>query len=435
MRVVERVRGLTRRYGEMAGDVAWSGIADLLTIIAQTASFILLGRDLGPDRYGGYVGMFGIIGPLGALSWSGLTLLVMQKILRERLDPNAVARGALTLLIGQAAVACSAGILIAMAVVGSLTLTEITLLALAEMGAVPIVAVTASIRQAMEGFPPAARMRIALVLIRSGSLVALFLAGALTITNLAMTWMAVISLYSAYCLFRVWPRLGLRPVPAWPNRTMLTTNAQLSLPMASANLQSNGDKAVLNGYGLTTDAGLYGAAFRIIIMAQLPVQTLNTALFHRFLGDDNERKGQHVRRSVRFSAVSLLVSIPVAFAIYFVAPVLSVVLGDEFAESVTIVRWLVPFIPLVAISSAPMNGLLGLNAAGTRAAVVVSSAVLAMTLYVTLVPLMSWRGAAIGTIVSQFYMAMAGWFLLVQREKTTDRGRTQASPGQVAPAV
>lgn len=430
--MIDKIQSLKSRYGDMAGDVAWSGIADLLTIIAQTASFILLGRNLGPDRYGGYVGMFGIIGPLGALSWSGLTLLVMQQILGQRHEPNIVARNALTLLIAQTAAASVVSVTLASLVIKGLSMTEIVLLTLVELAAAPVVAITAGIRQAVEGFPQAARMRIGLVLSRSLSLVALYLGGALTIQNLAITWMIVISLYSLYCLTIVWPRLGLSPIPGRPSRSMLTANGQLSLPMASAALQQNGDKAVLNGFNFTTDAGLYGAAFRIILMAQLPVQTMNTALFHRFLGDDKARVGQHTRRAVRFSFVSFLASVPIAIAIWIVAPVLSVILGDDFAGSVNMVRWLAPFIPLLAVSAAPLNGLLGLNKNGVRAAVVISSSVLAMTLYLSLVPALSWRGAAIGTLVAQCYVAGAGWYLLIKTERAVDADRGHIAPEPAA---
>lgn len=431
---MHKLRALKYRYGEMAGDVVWSGIADLLTIIAQTASFILLGRNLGPDRYGGYVGMFGIIGPLGALSWSGLTLLVMQQILGQRQTPNTVARNALTLLIAQTIFASTVSIAIAMLVIKGLSTTEIVLLTLVELAAAPVVMITAGIRQAVEGFPQAARLRIGLVLCRSLSLVGLYLVDALTIRNLAITWLAVISLYSLYCLARIWPRLGLTPLPGRPSRSMLVANGQLSLPMASGTLQQDGDKAVLNGFNLTTDAGLYGAAFRIILMAQLPVQTMNTALFHRFLGDNEDVMGQHTRRAVRFSFVSFMGSIPIALAIWLVAPILSIILGDDFAGSVDIVRWLAPFIPLLAISSAPLNGLLGLNKNGVRAAVVVSSSVLAMALYLTLIPIFSWRGAAIGTLIAQVYVAAAGWYLLIKTERSIDAERTEDAATKAATA-
>lgn len=407
----------------------WSGLSDFLIMTAQMASFILLGRNLGTAGYGGYIGLYGVIGPIGALSWSGLVLLVMQQILREGRDPVQVGRQTLSLAMGQGLVAAAIAFAVATQVISSLSATVIILLIIVDLLTTPLIMVTAGLRQAIVGFPEAAKVRIVLVILRATVLVSLWAAGQLTLRNLALGWIIVLQIFLAYCLKVLWPKMGLEVGFSRPTRKGQKTNMQLSFPLASSNLQKDGDKAVLNAFGFLSDAGIYGAAFRIVFMAQLPIQALNNALFHRFLSNDEADKGQHVRRSYRFSIVSLGLSLGIGAVIWLIAPLLTIALGEEFAPSVSIIRWLLVFLPLTALSRAPLNGLLGLDATGVRAFIVLSSAALAMALYIALIPSRSWEGAVIGTIVSECYLGLAGWYALVRTERIADAAVSQEAAG------
>lgn len=415
-----RLPGRFGRYSEMASDVAWSGVADLLIMASQTASFVLLLKYLSIERYGGYVGLYGVIGPIGALSWAGLALLVMQQIVREKDDPAEVGRSAFTMIVTQGIAATILAFAIASQVISSVSLWIIFLLCIVDLIITPITMMTSAMHQAIVSFPAAAKTRIELVVARVAVLVVLWAIGQLTLENLAISWIVVLGLQAAHCLLVRWPAMGVPVGFAVPTRDQLRTNLQLSFPLASSNLQKDGDKAVLNYFNLAADAGIYGAAFRIVWMAQMPIQSFNNALFHRFLSNDESIQGQHTGRAKRFTVVSVAVSVAVAIVIYFMAPLLPYVLGDKFDESVEIVQLLSFFLPISAAARAPLNGLLGLNATSTRAFIVLSSAALAMILYIALIPAYSWRGAVIGTIISEAYLGLAGWIAMIRIERRID---------------
>ncbi len=418
----------------MAGDFAWSLLADMLIIISQTASFLLLLRELDIEVYGGYVGLYGVIGPLGALSWSGLALLVMQLIVRHEEDPDKVGRSTMTLAVGQAIVAGVVAFFICSAVVDTVEIRVIIALIVVDLFLNPMIMITAALRQAIISFPAAAQVRIMLVVIRTLGLVGLWITGQLTLIALTTTWVITLGLYFLFCLGVLWPKMGLTPKFGSVSRDSFKTNMSLSLPLSSSNLQKDGDKAVLNGYGFEADAGLYGAAFRLIFMAQMPIQSLNNALFHRFLSNDEADSGQHSRRSYRFSVVSLGLSLVFAAIIFVCAPILAQdwLLGDKFAPAIPILRWLLIFLPLTALSRAPLNGLLGLNAMGIRAFIVVSAAAISMTLYLVLIPSMSWRGAVWGTVIGELYLAGIGWWALLRWEKKADAMAAEKLAGEEA---
>lgn len=417
---MNRVRDLTRRYGEMASDVAWSGISDFLALVVNLVSFTLLGRTLEVSTYGAYVGTYGIVGPLGALTWSGLSLLILQRIIREGDPAQLVANRSYSLTLVQGVAAVVAATLIGSQVISGIATSTIMLVATAELLLFPISQATATIVQATRGFAAAARLRILIPLVRLVALLALYFTDMLTVRNLALTWIIGFSLTAAGSILVVLPTLGFRFGVGKPSAAYLRNNLDLSLPMTASNLQINGDKVVMNSVGLEADAGLYGAAYRIVLMSQMPMKTMNQALFQRFLPDNVGDLGQHVRRAKRFSVVSMAMSLVICIPIFIFAPWLKFLVGDKFAESVSIVRWLLPVVPLLSISRAPINGLLGLGRTTLRAALILSSAALSMVLYIALIPSLSWRGAAFGTFASELYITLAGWYLLLRCQRDAD---------------
>ncbi len=422
-----RIRGLFHRYGEMMGDVAWSGLGDGLSLVANIVSFLLLLNALEPEVYGGYVGFYGVIAPIGALSWSGLQLLVLQRIIKQNDDPQIVSSRALWMTLVQGVVAVGAATLIASLVVSTVTVQAMLLMAIAELILFPISNVATTLIQATHGFATSAKLRLALPLVRVGSLLATYTFTEMTIQNLAIAWLIGFTFTSAVAIFYILPRFGLRPRLTQPDRDYVRTNFELSTPMAASNLQTNGDKAIMNVYGLEAEAGLYGAAFRIVLLSQFPIQTMNKALFQRFLPEGDGRKGLHVDRAKRFAGTSLALSLVIALAMFTLTPILLRFMPGTDKIDVNIVRWLVPLIPLLAISRAPLNGLMGLGLISRRAYLLISSAALSMVLYITLIPSYSWRGAVIGTIVAEIYLAVGGWLMLIRAQRQADEVAHPAS--------
>lgn len=415
-----RIRGLFNRYGQMMGDVAWSGLGDGLSLIANIISFLLLLNTLEPEVYGGYVGFFGIVGPIGALSWSGLSLLVLQRLVKNGEDPQTVTNRALAMTVAQGVAAVAFATAISTVVISTIALRAMVLMAIAELLVFPISNTTIALIQGTKGFATAAKLRLALPTVRVSALLATYYFSTLTIQNLALAWIFGFCVTGALALFVVLPRYGLRRGFAAPDKENVRISLELSTPMAASNLQTNGDKAVMNAYGLEVDAGTYGAAFRIVLLSQFPIQTMNRALFQRFLPAGDGRKGLHLDRAKRFAATSLSLSLVIALCMFVLSPILLPLLPGDDLIDVTIVRWLVPLIPLLAISRAPLNGLMGLGLTSRRAYLIVSAAAVSMAMYLVLIPTYSWKGAVAGTIIAEVYLALGGWLMLIRAQRAAD---------------
>ena len=416
-----RARSMVRTYGGMLTDFLWTGGADGLLLVASLLSFMILGRELGPEDYGAYLGTFGVIGPLGAVTFGGLGLAVMQRHLRDKQSVADSARSYLTLVM----VIGPLGVIVA-AIIGSLVIDRldpltIGLLAYVELVAFSITWIIAAATQAAVSVASAARLRMVAPIVRVVCLLGLFATDNVTVRNAATAWAVTFTFLALTFLRFQLPRIGVRFGFLRPTRPVVATGAQLSLPTLAASLQNDTDKAVLNANGLALDAGLYGAAYRVIMMALLPLRSLNGALFHRFLTHDADASGQHLKRARSYALVSLPMSLAIAGGVWLMAPYFDFLVGDDFDGSVTIIRWLTLFLPLRAMSQAPLNGLLGLGRIGARLVALISASVTSLVLYLLLIPTHSWRGAAVGTIASEMLLVTMGWSLLLHFQRRHDR--------------
>lgn len=415
--IEEEQRGLLRHFrkGGLANDTAWGALHDVSQLLVMTLTFLLLGRQLGVADYGRYAGMYGIVGPVGGLTWSGIVLAVLQRRLRERDDAATTARDFFGLSIGLGALATVAATIAASFVIKGLPVTTVLAVMVAELLANAVNSVAIAMVQAQNGFAPATRLRMITLAIRITVVASLAAVGELTITHIGIGYSVGFILYLGALLLRFLPRHGIPFRLGRPQKGIAPTTAKISLPIAASVLQQDGDKAVLNGFGYANQAGLYAAAFRVVAMGLMPLRALEGAAFQRFLPHDENARNEHTRRAARFSLLALGISLVLALGLFIARDFLSFIIGDDFAGAEDMIPWLLPFLPLTAVSNAPSNGLLGLGRLGVRAGIYGAGALISLSCYLVLIPRMGpdhWKGAVVGTIVGEAFLAVAGWTAL-----------------------
>lgn len=415
--MLDRIRRAPRRFGVpgLAEDVAWTMGLQALGVITVATSFLMLGRELGPSDYGEYVGLFAVTTPLSTVGYAA-GLSVVQFTFREgRSADDASARfWGLVLAIGSLT---SIVAIVVAAWTLSLGLVEIVAVAVSELIVGASIRVLAASQRAPSGVGGQMRVEIGYTIVRFSVLASLFVTDSLTVRNLAIGWLVAFTAYM-FVLVLVWlPLAGRRLRLEGPGSAEVTSVVQMGAPLFANNFQVNGDKIVLNANGLNTDAGHYGAAFRVASLAMVPIQSMESALFHRFLDSDDDALSQHTTRAVRYSGLFLAVVVPVAVVMWFMAPHFDFLLGSEFQESETMIRWLTLWLPFQALSGVPFNALMGLGRFNTRLVLVLSSAALSMVMYLLLIPSMGWEGAVVGTIISEIYLVIVGWIALLRAQR------------------
>lgn len=409
-----------------ANDVAWSLGFDGLTVVTNIIAFYLLSLNLNTAGYGAYIGLFGIVGPLGGLAWAGVGLAALQRIVRDGQDPATVTRSMLGQGLALAAAGSVLATAVALAAVRTLSILEITSIVFAELIALTVVMISSFVLQGVKGVPTASRLRISVVLIRLVVVVGLWATGRLTIAGIGISTSILFSLLTVWVLVRSLPAAGLNVLPGRFGKDDRNIALSFSVPLIGSNLQLDGDKTVLNAYGMEDVAGVYGAAFRVINMAFTPIRALQSAMHNRLLPHDADDHGLHVRRAKSFAMLNMATILPIGIVLYFAVDLFEPLIGEDFAESSRIARWLLIFMPIKALSVVPLGGLLGLGRTSTRAWVMGIAAVVSLGLYIALIPIWSWVGAVVGTVIGELVLLILGTERLLTWQRRSDEESVKA---------
>lgn len=405
----------------LAAESVWGLAIELVAMLGMMLTFTFLGRSLGPVGYGGYASLYAIVSPLVTLAASGVTLALLQHVVRDHESLAETARSCLSLSIALGVLLTGIGALVAMTIVDTLTTVAIVAILLTEFVTTPLVYVAAAAVQAGTGFIGAAKIRLVLLCCRVFIVIALFAADSLSVASLGVATLISSGVVAVMALRSVGRRYAFRFVPGRVHARHLRTNVVYSVGISASALTTDGDKAVLAANKFVVDTGLYAAAFRIVNLGMIPITSLVTVSHRRFLEHEHGVPGQHLRRAIKFTRFSAIYSLAFVAVILVAAPLLPVLVGDEFEGSVNMVRWLCPFVVLRAAATFPLNGLMGLNRTFLRSVIIVGNAVLSMSIYLLFIPRYGWEGAAAGTLIAEVVLLVSTWSALVACQRQADR--------------
>lgn len=416
----EKLRHLVRR--DLAKDTVTGFSFEGTMLLSSLLSFALLGRSLGPSGFGDYASLYAIATPLLTLASTGVALAQSQAVVRDHEDLETATRSCLAISVCGGVLMTLLGTGLAMLIIDGLPVRAILPMFLLELVAFPTVLIAASTIHAMDGYAASAPVRMVPVVFRIGIILVLYALGNLTIVSLGVTYLIATAIIGAVLMRRTGRRYGIRMLPGRVHGRHIKTSLVYSLGVSGMAVQNDGDKTVLQAYGFKNDVGLYSAAYKIVQLGLIPVNTFMSVTHNRFLDHNEHSRGQHVRRSLRFGSVCVAYGLLYAIAIAVAAPLITkIIVGNEFAGASTVVRWLAPLVLLRALAVFPLNGLMGLGFTRLRTILLVASAVLSLVLYIALVPLWHWKGAAAGTLIGESVLAVASWVALIKLERKHDR--------------
>ena len=274
--------------------------------------------------------------------------------------------------------------------------------------------------EAGDGFIPATKIRLILVGLRAVALVALYSVGRLTVAAFGLSSLALSAALGLTLLLRVGDRHQFRYLPGRMYARHLKSNVAYSLGISAFSFQNDGDKTVLAANKFVVDTGLYAAAYRMAQMGMLPMSSVVNATHQRFLHHEEGVKGQHLKRAISFSMVTAAYGALFIVGVMVFAPVLPLIIGEDFKGSVTMLRWLSPLVLLRTLSIFPVNGLMGLGKTMLRTVLIIINAVLSMGLYILLIPKYSWKGGVAGTLIGETVLVGSMWTALVIMQRRAD---------------
>jgi O-antigen/teichoic acid export membrane protein len=217
-----------------------------------------------------------------------------------------------------------------------------------------------------------------------------------------------VAIYAAVRVRRAFGSPSFRSLQGLEIRLGLT----FSLGTASKSIYGDIDKFMLSSIGSSASTGIYTAAYRIVSMAFAPVFAYCYASNVRFFraGRGGERAVWSVARSA-YPAI-FIYTCAVSVLLVVTAPLLPLILGHSYHESVSALRWLAVMPIVQGGHSLFGDAMMGAGRQGARAAAQLGAALLNCGLNVWLIPVLSWKGAAIASIACELSLAIVLMLML-----------------------
>jgi O-antigen/teichoic acid export membrane protein len=409
-----------RTAGRLAGDTAWAASVEGLTLMSSLLVMYLITTRLGPAEYGYFVGAQALVATLGMLSYASVTQLLMQAIVRDREEPQQAFSRCLGLLVVATTSTLSLGWLLRPLLFPELPAGVFALLAIAELVGSGVVALAASYLQALDAYRQSVRVRLLLLVLRSLSVLLLAVLGGLSLASVAWAYCLLGLVAGAAVLGHLRLRAGLSLRIARPSVGDARDASSFAAALLSFSVHEDADKILMVRLADPATAGLYAAAYRAVQMAVAPLRALVAASHRRFLQHDPDVPGEHVQRSLHYTAAGTAYGAAAAAGVFLAAPLIPALLGSSYEGSVPMVRALAALVLLRALGAFAFNGLMGLRSHGARLIAVGAAALVAGTLSGVLIPVWSWWGGVAATLVAEVVFLCLCWGALLRHQKRHD---------------
>lgn len=395
------VSKLGRNAGFMLG-------ADLSFALGRMLTFFLLGISLGPGELGRYIAVLGLTQLIFPASRFGIAHVMVRGVSRgETFGPQwskVVTVNVLGGLVGSAISVLLSQILFDVSPLTALLigLAQLIGLGLQQAGGMAAAAHgRAEIGLAINGINTLFRVVAILIFY--------YIVSEQTVDVWARFLAVTMLAGSVTTLVVVGRTLQARLRFEWPSGGDFRLGAGFVFVDSANTAQADIDKVVLGGFGLNEDTGVYGAAYRVADLANLPLGALVRASYAEFFRRGSSTVAEAVRYARKLTTVSVAYGLCVGIGLWVAAPLLETIMGSEFNDSVSALRW-IAFVPAIrATQFFPANVLTGVDRQWIRARLMAATAVLNLVVNIVLIPEFGWRGAAVSTLVAEAVFSAALW--------------------------
>ena len=307
------------------------GMSGLVVEGAQLAGtfvfFALLSRQLGPTDYGSFAAMYSLIGISLALAQSGPGLAFLQHAMGSDI------RSASAKFFSIYVVGIGAAVVIVLGLspilLPRLPFLTVTLFMAAELFGAVLIQVSSTLRLIVIGFRSTVPLQLIPVAIKVAAVVGLYVADALTLRSYGTVYCVACVIVGGLVFLTVTSRLHVPRRLSRPQRKYVSTTITIASTIWVFNLHNDGDKLTMSANNIGADVGLYSAAYRLIMLAVIPINALVSSSYRTFLDPE---VGNHFKRAVKYTLATTVYCVIAAGLLIVLAPVaLPLIVGDGFA--------------------------------------------------------------------------------------------------------
>src|SRR5208337_672588 len=394
---LQRLRG-----SSIATNTLWMLGGNGLKLVIQAAYFILIARSLEPTQYGAFVAVVAIAAIVSPFVGLGTSNLMIRNTSH---DPESFSRSwgnglLITFVSGAAALilVLSCGFLLP----AGLHWSVLFLVSAADLVFGSIVAFCGFAFAAGNRFAATAQLNMWSSLSR---LLGLGILIAFMKHPNVEAWAAVymVATFATAAAALGWGLIVLKKPTLQTNLIWLELKEGVffSVGLSAQTIYNDIDKTMLAKLGDLSATGIYGAAYRIIDVSLVPLRSILAAANPGFF-----RAGHlgGIRETRRFMRPLLLKTLAYAMlatvGLLVFAPVVPHILGNQYARSVSALRWLAVLPMIKTVHSFFADALTGAGHQRLRTMIQIGVALFNVLINLWIIPAYSWLGAAWSSIAS-----------------------------------
>ncbi|CAK0777474.1 Polysacc_synt_C domain-containing protein [Gammaproteobacteria bacterium] len=382
-----------------------------LRTVIQTAVFLVIARVLRVSDYGIYSALLALAGTFSNFVGMGMQTVMVREISRDpRIFPMVWGETLFAILLSMP-VLWIGYVVIAFAMVPSISIEMVMLIGLAELTFTPIVAAALSAYQGYERIGRASRFFLIPVIPRfAGALLLVALAPITSLENRLVVWGMIYAIASLVGTIYAWKLLkkdlGIAKKPIF---SILLKKIPEGLSFSVGNVANRVyvdiDKAILANLSTLEITGIYSAGYRVVDFATVPVLSFLLAALPRFFRESKMGIGHTLRYMWKILPIPFIFTILSSVFLYFFANLLPMLIGVEYAATVSVLQWLA-WLPIVSLPRLFLQTLLATTGRQTHVTMILllgAGSNVFFNLY--WIPALGWQGAALATYASEGLMA------------------------------
>ncbi|MFM1651721.1 oligosaccharide flippase family protein [Brevibacillus sp. B_LB10_24] len=398
----------------LARNTLWMVLGQGSRILIQAVYFIIIARCLGAEGYGTFVGVASLVGIFAPFSTWGTGNLLVKHVSRDKgvfpqywgnaLAMTVISGVLLTLLTGIVA-QFTLPVFVSPLLILAISVSDLIFYRLLD--------VSSQAFQAFERLKRTAQLQVFLSLARLVGAAALALfSDSRSPAEWAVIYLCTTVIGAAVGVWLVNRELGTPRVEWRKLFAELREGFYFSVSSSSVAIYNDTSKILLVNLSTLEASGIFAAAGRIIEVSLSPIRALMGAAYAKFFQDGRDGIAGSLRLAKRLLSVSVVYSVIAGICIYAAAPVLPWLLGEDYSNAVDAVRFLAVVPLLKSMYSFAQDALTGAGYQGWRSGIQVIVAVINPLTNLLLIPLYSWRGAALAGMASDLLLSLGYWLAI-----------------------
>lgn len=373
----------------------------------QALVFLIIARSLGVNGYGAFISVVALAGGLGSFTGLGANMLLVRDGARGKESfPNVWGRSIVTFIFSIPLVTLLFTAITYFFLPKAVNSLAVFLVGLSELIFVPLIDLCGRAYQAHERLFRASQLSVIMVAVRlAGACIFYFLSRE---RHTVLVWASFhlgASLFAAsFSIVMIRRDFLTTWKPVLSSGSILQHICEglpFSLGGATLRLYSDIDKFMLAGLSSLETTGIYSAAYRVMGVAVLPLRALIEASLPRFFKAGEYGVAQGLKYATRLLPLPFLYALGASMALFCAAPIVPYLIGTEFGQSSTALRWLTA-VPILYIIRYFLQTVLASSGHQQFAlSIILISTITNICLNFIFIPTLNWLGAIVALYVTE----------------------------------